>query len=78
MQKGVVRWSDLSIHQGEALLPDDPGKTVLFTRCMSCHGLQTKIAGTRRDEDWLAQRCRLDARPRLGRGRSANYESGYE
>jgi virginiamycin B lyase len=51
MQKGVVRWSDLSIHQGETLLPDDPGKTVLFTRCMSCHGLQTKIAGTRRDED---------------------------
>jgi virginiamycin B lyase len=46
-----VRWSDLSIHQGETLLPDDPGKTVLFTRCMSCHGLQTKIAGTRRDED---------------------------
>jgi virginiamycin B lyase len=51
MQKGVVRWSDLSIHQGEVLLPDDPGKTVLFTRCMSCHGLQTNIAGTRRDED---------------------------
>jgi virginiamycin B lyase len=51
MQKGVVRWSDLSIHQGETLMPDDPGKTVLFTRCMSCHGLQTKIAGTRRDED---------------------------
>jgi virginiamycin B lyase len=51
MQKGVVRWSDLSIHQGEVLLPDDPGKTMLFTRCMSCHGLQTKIAGTRRDED---------------------------
>ena len=51
MVKGVVRWSDVSIHQGEVLLPDDPGKTVLFTRCMSCHGLQTKIAGTRRDED---------------------------
>jgi virginiamycin B lyase len=51
MQKGVVRWSDLSIHQGETLLPDDPGKTMLFTRCMSCHGLQTKIAGARREED---------------------------
>src|SRR5260221_9772127 len=51
MEKGAVRWSDLSIHQGETLLPDDAGKTVLFTRCMSCHGLQTKIAGTRRDED---------------------------
>ena len=55
IEKGVVRWSDVSIHQGETLLPDDPGKTVLFTRCMSCHGLQTKIAGTRRDEDgWRA------------------------
>jgi virginiamycin B lyase len=51
LQKGVVRWSDLSIHQGEVLLPDDPGKKMLFIRCMSCHGLQTKIAGARRDED---------------------------
>ncbi len=55
LQKGTVRWSDLSIHQSQVLLPDDPGKTVLFTRCMSCHGIQTKIAGTRRDEDgWRA------------------------
>jgi len=55
LQKGTVRWSDLSIHQTQVLLPEDAGKNVLFTRCMSCHGVQTKIAGTRRDEDgWRA------------------------
>jgi virginiamycin B lyase len=55
LQKGMVRWSDLSIHQGQVLLPDGAGKDLIFTHCMTCHGLQTKIAATRRDEDgWLA------------------------
>ena len=31
--------------------PMGPGKEFLFYRCMSCHGLQTKIAAVRRDED---------------------------
>ena len=51
IQKGMVRWSDLSIHQGELLLPEDPGKKVLFTKCESCHAFSTKIAATARDED---------------------------
>jgi virginiamycin B lyase len=51
LQKGMVRWAELSIHEGQVLLPDVPGKKLLFFRCMSCHGLQTKIAATRRDED---------------------------
>ena len=25
LQKGVVRWSDISLYQGEQLLPDAPG-----------------------------------------------------
>ena len=50
LQKGMVRWADLSIHEGQALLPEGPGKQLLFFRCMSCHGLQTKIAAVRRDE----------------------------
>jgi len=37
LQKGTVRWSDLSIHEGQALLPEGPGKQLLFFRCMSCH-----------------------------------------
>ena len=55
LQKGMVRWSDLSIHEGQVLLPEGDGKQLLFFRCMSCHGLQTKIAAVRRDEDgWQA------------------------
>ena len=55
LQKGTVRWADLSIHEGQALLPEGPGKQLLFFRCMSCHGLQTKIAAVRRDEEgWQA------------------------
>jgi len=51
LQKGIVRWSDLSIHEGQVLMPEGAGKQLLFFRCMSCHGLQTKIAAARRDED---------------------------
>jgi virginiamycin B lyase len=51
LAKGTVRWADLSIHEGQALLPEGPGKQLLFFRCMSCHGLQTKIAAVRRDEE---------------------------
>ena len=55
LQKGIVRWSDLSIHEGQMLLPEGAGKQLLFFRCMSCHGLQTKIAAVRRDEEgWQA------------------------
>lgn len=55
LQKAVVHWPDISNQQGRLLLPDGPAKTVLFTRCMSCHGLQTKIAANRWDEDgWRA------------------------
>jgi virginiamycin B lyase len=53
LQSDVVRWSDLTNHQGKVLLPDGPGKTVLFTKCMACHGLQTQIAALRLNEkDW--------------------------
>jgi virginiamycin B lyase len=51
LQKADVRWPDISNRQGVLLLPDAPGKKVLFTRCMSCHGLQTKIAANRFNED---------------------------
>src|SRR5258707_4226151 len=65
LQKGSVRWSDLSIHEGQALLPEGPGKQLLFFRCMSCHGLQTKIAAVRRDEEgW--QGCVALMRDRVG------------
>jgi virginiamycin B lyase len=59
LQKGAVRWSDLTLYQGEKLLPDLPGKELLFgptaaggrdAPCQICHGFQTRMASMVRDE----------------------------
>jgi virginiamycin B lyase len=44
LQRALVRWSELSNYEGKVLLPDAPAKTVFFAQCVSCHGLQHKIA----------------------------------
>ncbi len=58
LQKAVVLWSDLSIYQGEVLLPNLPGKRVLLTDgttpirdspCQICHSFQNKMAPAVRD-----------------------------
>jgi virginiamycin B lyase len=46
-----VRWSDISIYQGLELLPEARGKKTLFDNCLSCHGFQSRMAATVRDED---------------------------
>ena len=51
LQKGMVRWSDISMHQGKKLLPDARGKEELFTHCMACHGFESRMAAVVRDED---------------------------
>ena len=51
LQKGLVRWSDLSYYQGLKLLPDDRGKNELFTNCFACHGFESRMASVTRDED---------------------------
>ena len=51
LQKGLVRWSDLSIYQGTKLLPEARGKDLLFTHCMACHGFESRMAAVTRDED---------------------------
>ncbi|MBX9773523.1 MAG: carboxypeptidase regulatory-like domain-containing protein [Xanthobacteraceae bacterium] len=51
LQKGMVRWTDISILQGIQLLPNARGKDVLVNDCMSCHGFQGKMAATVRDHD---------------------------
>jgi len=54
LQLGIVRWSDLTMFQGRKLLPEGKGKQVLFGACYICHGFQTRMAATRRDEaGWL-------------------------
>jgi len=51
LQKGVVRWSDISVQQGLELLPDARGKRELFTYCTGCHGFESRMAAVKRDED---------------------------
>src|ERR1700674_4460048 len=47
----AVRWTDISIYQGLELLPEARGKKTLAENCLSCHGFQSKMAATVRDED---------------------------
>jgi virginiamycin B lyase len=51
LQQGIVRWSDISMHQGKKLLPEARGKEELFTHCMACHGFESRMAAVVRDED---------------------------
>jgi virginiamycin B lyase len=51
LQQGVVRWSDISMHQGKKLLPEARGKETLFANCMACHGFESRMAAVVRDED---------------------------
>src|SRR5712671_2169461 len=51
LQKGAVRWSDLSQYQGEKLFPEAKGKDLLVGRCFACHGFQSRMASVQRDEE---------------------------
>jgi cytochrome c5 len=51
LQKGMVRWSDISMWQGMKLLPEARGKDLLFTHCMACHGFESRMAAVVRNED---------------------------
>ena len=50
LEKGAVHWTDLSIYQGEQLLPQDRGKDKLASACFRCHGFQSRMAAQVRDE----------------------------
>ncbi len=51
LQKGTVRWSDLTLYQGKQLLPKTEGQNTLFENCFLCHGFQTRMASVVRDEE---------------------------
>ena len=51
LQKGLVRWSDISLYQGFKLLPEAHGKELFFTHCVACHGFETRMAAVKRDAD---------------------------
>src|SRR6202051_204520 len=57
LKPGTVRWRDLSLYQGEKLIPNIPGKEMVFgptfnfrdAPCQICHGFQTRMASVSRD-----------------------------
>ena len=51
LQKGTVRWSDISQVQAKALWPAGKGKDLLAPNCFVCHGFQSRMAAVRRDAD---------------------------
>lgn len=54
LQKGMVRWSDLSYYQGIQLFPDGKGKADFVGTCFGCHGFETRMASVHRDEEgWM-------------------------
>ena len=59
LKPGTVRWRDLSLYQGEKLIPNIRGKEMVFgptsnfrdAPCQICHGFQTRMASVSRDAD---------------------------
>jgi virginiamycin B lyase len=51
LQKGVVRWNDLSFYQTVQLLPPAKGKDLILAHCSTCHMTQTRMASVTRDAD---------------------------
>ena len=49
LQKGVVRWNDLSFYQLLQLLPPGKGKDLIVAHCSTCHLMQTRMASMTRD-----------------------------
>ena len=51
LQKGLVRWSDISQNQAAQLFPAGKGKDLLFAHCNICHQFQSRMASVHRDLD---------------------------
>jgi virginiamycin B lyase len=51
LQKGMVRWNEISQYQAAQLWPPAKGKDLIFTHCNICHQFQSRMASVRRDLD---------------------------
>ncbi len=51
LQKGNVRWTDISFYQGMQLFPKDRGHDAFATQCSVCHQFQSRMAAVHRDAD---------------------------
>src|SRR6202140_5322977 len=64
LKPGTVRWRDLSLYQGEKLIPNIRGKELVFgptsnfrdAPCQICHGFQTRMASVSRDAEGAKDR----------------------
>jgi virginiamycin B lyase len=53
LQKGVVRWNDISYYQARKFWPPAKGKDLIDANCSTCHLFQTRMASVTRDaEGW--------------------------
>ena len=68
LSKSIVRWTDLSDYQMRELLPEGKGKEEVVGRCTACHGLQSRMAGTRRDEAGWKRSVDFMRNPQTGVG----------
>jgi virginiamycin B lyase len=51
LQKGVVRWNEISQYQATQLWPPAKGKDLIFSQCNICHQFQSRMASVSRDAD---------------------------
>ncbi|MGD0964103.1 MAG: carboxypeptidase regulatory-like domain-containing protein [Candidatus Acidiferrales bacterium] len=51
LQKGVVRWNEISFYQAMQLWPAGKGKQLILADCSICHLFQTRMASVTRDAD---------------------------
>jgi len=51
LQKGSVRWNDISFYQARQLWPEAKGKDLIVANCSTCHLFQTRMASVTRDAD---------------------------
>jgi virginiamycin B lyase len=51
LQKGTVRWNEISLNQALQLWPAAKGKQLIVQNCSICHEFQTRMASVTRDAD---------------------------
>src|ERR1700690_4194626 len=51
LQKGAVRWNDISYYQARKFWPPAKGKDLIDANCSTCHLFQTRMASVTRDAD---------------------------
>ncbi len=56
LQKGIVRWNEISLNQATQLWPAAKGKDLLLGHCSICHQFQSRMASVTRDADGWTDR----------------------